>query len=70
MVSDSHLINANLPAGFEEIVHISSTSRHCQLRLKVERILNREIPEVDQLTTAGDGTWMLPTDRGLMWLAR
>lgn len=25
---------------------------------------------IDQHTTAGDGTWMLPTDRGRTWLAK
>lgn len=75
----SYLINADLPTRLEEVVNVTPTSCHCQFRLQKKlrsvywRMAHGEINYKMAkriLTTAGEGTCILATDRGLTWFAR
>lgn len=74
----SYLINANLPTRLEEVVDVTPTSCHRQFRLQKKNVEVR-LPTYENscsqndekiLTTAGEGTCILATDRGLTWFAR
>lgn len=73
----SYLINANLPTCLEEVVDVTPASCHRQFRLqKILRSVYRYTKTCTSrngekiLTTAGEGTCILATDRGLTWFAR
>jgi len=70
-INASYLINANLPTCFEEVVNVTPASCHCQLRLQKKVKISLTTHEMYHkmmkkiLTTAGEGTCILATDRGL-----
>lgn len=73
-----YLRNSNPATRLQEVLHISPTLGHGEFRLPdthqselatAHHSDHLTISTVT-LTTAGEGTWMLGTDRGRTWLAR